>query len=307
MNILVTGASGFLGSALIPKLISQGHKVYGLSRHPPIGSRHLIPIIGDITKPNLGLGEVPGDIEAIHHIAGIHSLGEDPAASIWNTNVDGTKNVLEFCLRHEVPRLYFTSTAYTWPFNTYGMSKIKNEEDIAVFAGKHGIKTTIFKPSIIMGTEEQPYLGHFSQFVSLVIKVHRRAESIRRKIEGTLRLPVLEPVFRIQGNAEGTLNLVTVDAVTEAMATISQEGIYWLTNPRPPTLTQTSEWISEFVLVKIKILPDFKPTPIEARFQKMTAAFEPYLQGDNFRSDLKECPPITREFIHDTIKRIFLD
>ncbi|GAJ07537.1 unnamed protein product, partial [marine sediment metagenome] len=49
------------------------------------------------------------------------------------------------------------------------------------------------------------------------------------------------------------------------------------------------------------IEPDFRPTPIEAVFQRVAAAFEPYLQGDDFPSDLESCP-ITRKFIHETIK-----
>jgi hypothetical protein len=58
------------------------------------------------------------------------------------------------------------------------------------------------------------------------------------------------------------------------------------------------------ILVKIRIEPIFKPTPIEAMFQKMSKAFEPYLWGDNFPSDINEAQPITREFIHNTIKII---
>ncbi|GAI35183.1 unnamed protein product, partial [marine sediment metagenome] len=77
-------------------------------------------MVGDITEPNLGLGDIPKDIEAVYHLAGIHSLRqEDKDGLIWKTNVDGTRNVLEFCLKHNIPRLFFTSTAYTWPVNPY--------------------------------------------------------------------------------------------------------------------------------------------------------------------------------------------
>lgn len=302
-TVLVTGASGFVGRAFYPLLLQKGYKVYGLFRKPPEGHipYRFIPLFGDITKPNLGLEEVPKDIQAIYHLAGIHRLGEDKDGSIWRTNVIGTQHVIALCIKHNIP-LFFVSTAYTWESNTYGRSKIKNEEDIKEYS-KYGLKATIFKPSVIMGTKEHPYPGHFMQFVSGVVKIHQRAEIIRRRLEGTLRLPVLEPVFRVKGNPEGKLNLITVDAVAEAMAAIDEEGTFWLTNPNPPTLGQLVEWVGEFIMVNLKFLPDFKPTPIEATFQKMASAFEPYLQGDDFPSNLQLSPPITREFIHETIKR----
>lgn len=304
-NILVTGASGFIGKALIPKLLAQGHIVYGLSRHPPEAMDNLIPLTGDVTEENLGLKKVPKRINAVYHLAGIHSLGKDKDGSIWETNVEGTYNVIQFCLNHKIPHLYFASTAYTWPCNPYGLSKIKNEADIKKYAQDYGLKATIFKPSIVMGTEEHPYPGHFSQFVSTVVKIHHRAEIIRRKIEGSLRLPVLEPAFRVKGNPDGKLNLVSVDSVVKAMATIKKPGTYWLTNPDPPTLGQLVEWVGEFIMVELRIERDFKPTPIELMFQQMASAFSPYLQGDDFPSDIED-HPITREFIHKTTKSTIL-
>ena len=300
MAILVTGASGFIGSALIPLLIEKGHRVYGLSRHPPEARERLISLKGDILEPHLGLSKVPKDIRAVHHLAAIHRLGDDKDSLIWKTNVEGTKRVLAFCAEHAIPHHYFCSTAFTLGRNIYEESKtvcelMVRESDIP--------RKTIFKPSIVMGTAENPYPGHFSRFISAVIHIHQRAELIRRKIEGSLRLPVIEPLFRIRGNPEGKLNLIQIDQVAWGIANIEEAGTFWLTHPDPPTLQQLADWVGELIMVRMKFEPEVKPTPIEAAFQKMTSAFQPYLWGDNFPSNLQLSPPITREFIHDTIKR----
>lgn len=312
MAVLITGASGYIGKTLVDKLLSQGHKVYGLSRHPPAARENLIPLEGDITLPNLGLAETGDlkDITIVYHLAGVHTLRlEDKDGDIYNTNVEGTRHVLDFCRAHDVPRLQYTSTAYAWPVNPYGRSKDQTERDLAWFQSNHKLRITIFKPSIVLGTRENPYPGHFNLFVSALIRIHHRAELIRRKIEGTMRLPVLEPLFRIKGNPEGKLNLVPISAVTEALAAESgssskKEGIVWLTNPSPPTLGELIEWVSEFILVNVKFVPEFKATPIEATFAKLMAAFEPYLTGDRFPSDLKKCPPITKELVFDNIRAV---
>lgn len=300
MTILVTGASGFLGSVLLPRLLAKGHRVYALSRHPPAPAKNLVPLVGDITEPRLGLKSVPWDITAVYHLAAIHRLGGDKDGSIWETNVNGTENVIDICLRYKIPHLFFISTAYTYGRNSYEQSKALCETMVK----NSGIpEVTIFKPSVVMGTEEHFYPGHFSQFVALLIKIHQRAEVVRRRIEGVLRLPVIEPVFRMKANPDGRLNLVPIDAVVDAMAEIDKPGTYWLTNPNPPTMQELVEWVGEFIMVKIKIEPTFKPTPAEMMFEKMSKAFLPYLWGDSFPSGLKDCPPITKEFIHQTIKR----
>lgn len=310
-NFLITGASGFVGSALVEQLLTKGVRVISVSRHSPILRENLVPLVGDITEPNLGLSSdvlhdaTGGRIERLYHLAAVHNLGNDRNGLIQKTNVEGTRNVIDFCIRHNVPHLLFCSTAYTSGGNPYERSKIVNEREIAAFAKLNDVRATVFKPSVVMGTRDHPYPGHFSQFVSLVIRIHKRAELIRRNIEGALRLPVIEPVFRIKGSPGGRLNLVTVDAVAKAMANIDKEGTFWLTNPEPPTLGQLVEWVGDFVMIDMRIEPHFRPTPIEAVFQKMAAAFGPYLQGDDFPSHLESCP-ITREFIQETMRTMFL-
>ena len=302
MKILLTGASGFLGRALTPKLIERGDVVLGLSRHPPEEDKNLIPLAGDVTKPNLGLGEVPKGIKAVYHLAAIHHLGNDRNGNIWETNVTGTKNVIQFCKDHNIEKLYFCSTAYTQGRNPYEKSKAECE----LLVSRSGIPhVTIFKPSVVMGTKENPYPGHFSQFAVLAIRVHHRAEVIRRKLEGTLRLPVLMPVLRFRGRPEGVLNMVSVDDVVSGIMRIKRRGRVWLTHPNPPTIKQLFDWISEFALLDMRMEVDFRPTPIELAFRRMASAFAPYANGDDFPSDLR-CSPITKEFVQENIMRAFL-
>lgn len=304
MAILVTGASGFLGSALIPKLLKQGHKVYALSRHPPAPAENLSPLEGDILLPNLGIKEAPENIDAIYHLAAILRLGEDKDGSIWRTNVEGTKNVLTFCLKYEIPHLYFSSTAYTQGRNAYEISKRVCED---MLKGTSIPRLTIFKPSIVMGTDENFYPGHFSQFVMLIINTLAKARITWRKMEEILRLPILlEPVLRIRGNPEGKINLIQLEEVITGMSNIEERGTFWLTNPEPPTVQQLCDWVGDIIMVRMMVMPEFKPMPLEAIFAKKVQAFEPYMWGDNFPSDLKNVPPITREYIEQLLKTILL-
>jgi len=300
MRILVTGASGFLGKALLPYL-SARNTIYALSRHPPEGLKNVIPLVGDVIKPRLGLEHIPRGIDRVYHLAALHHLGEDKDGSIWETNVTGTRSVIALCHKYEINQLYFCSTAYAVGDgrNVYEKSKILCEEMVK----KSGIpKIVIFKPSVVMGTKENPYPGHFSQFVTLLARSHNRAEIIRRKVEGALRLPLIEPVLRVRGNPEGYLNLVTIDEVVKGMAKSRTAGIYWLTNPYPPTLGQLAEWISEMIRVRFSFhVKEFKRTPIESLVSHKVSVFGPYLWGDSFPSHLRNHPPITREFIHETI------
>jgi nucleoside-diphosphate-sugar epimerase len=311
MSILVTGASGFVGRALTEKLISQGHTVYGLSRKPFPGLKELICVVGDVLFPDLGMKEVPGDIEAVYHLAAIASLGKDTDGSIWRTNVEGTKSVIDFCLKYKIPHLYYCSTAYTFDFNVYGQSKIACESYIKT----SGIpKVTIFKPSIVLPSEGEYYTGNFSQFVSLTISTLKRVRIAWRKIEETMRLPVLlEPVFRVKGNPEGELNLIRMEQVIDAMTSIKEQGSFWLTNPSPPTVQQAGDWIGDIIMIKMKFISgDFTRMPAEILLDRKIAAFKPYLQGHNFKSDLTIQPgyginpfPVTKDFVQDIVKSVY--
>lgn len=305
MSIIVTGGSGFLGTALIDRLTAvHSVTIYDLSRHPRSDAA-TIPLVGDITQPDLGIKlPLPGDIDTVFHLAANHDLGLDKKGIIQRTNIEGTRNVVDFCKQHGIEHLYFCSTAYTQGRNPYEVSKIRCEEIVS----KSGIPhVVIFKPSIIMGSETYVYTGHFLQFISLIIKVHKTAEKMRRAFEGTMRLPALRPAFRIPGDPEAHLNLVPVEAVADFMAGKTEDGTYWLTNPNPPKLQEICDWVSEVILVDLKMaIGKFPAMPLEAGIQRYGRAFLPYLWGDNFSSSLDKCEPVDRVFIQRSVGRVLL-
>jgi hypothetical protein len=58
--------------------------------------------------------------------------------------------------------------------------------------------------------------------------------------------------------------------------------------------------------VDIEVLPEFQMSAIEELFHRIAAPFMAYLQGDEFPSDLPDCPPITAEFIRESVKHSLL-
>jgi dihydroflavonol-4-reductase len=112
MRILVTGASGFIGSCLCRALSLRGDDVVAL--HRPTSLRTAlegIPVqrqVGDMLDP-ASLDAALHGVEAVFHTAAPMRPGRDPLASI-DVHVRGTRNVLEAARRAGVRRLVHTSS-----------------------------------------------------------------------------------------------------------------------------------------------------------------------------------------------------
>ena len=256
--------------------------------------------------PDLGLGDLDLPLKGVWHLAAMLDLGQDRDGTVYRTNTEGTRYVVDYCLRRRLP-LYYCSTAYTLGRNAYERSKAAAEDMIRT----SGVPAVVFKPGILIaarGNANPRDTRGFYQFVRLMARVHHRAELVRRKIEGTLRLPVIEPLLRIRGQPEAFANLLPVDMAAQFMVNHLAVGrTYYVTNPKPPTLAELAEWVGEAILLRIQVHPDFKATPIEAVLGRLTRSFNPYLWGDVLQSDLPSGePPVTRDLIQQSITRSLL-
>ena len=106
---LVTGASGFLGRALVARLLSNGESIRVLARRPVAGlegNPRVHVVHGDLGEPEVVERAVEG-VELVYHL-GAGMRGDVEAFE--SGTVCGTKNVVAACLRHRIRRLVYVSS-----------------------------------------------------------------------------------------------------------------------------------------------------------------------------------------------------
>ncbi|KJJ84620.1 NAD-dependent epimerase/dehydratase [Candidatus Omnitrophus magneticus] len=116
MNILVTGAGGFLGSAIVEELIKKGHKVRTLLRRKEaafnLHGMQTELFICDILNSDAVMQAVKG-IDVIFHAAAIYNTYPwyclNPK-ELYTTNIEGTRNIMEAALREGVKKVIYTSS-----------------------------------------------------------------------------------------------------------------------------------------------------------------------------------------------------
>lgn len=116
MTTLVTGAAGFLGSHIARKLVSSGDDVRVLlrpsSHNRAISDLPLEYVTGDLRDPPSLERAVKG-VERVFHVAADYRLWARRSREIYDSNVQGTKNLLEAAMRANVRQFIYTSTVAT--------------------------------------------------------------------------------------------------------------------------------------------------------------------------------------------------
>ena len=116
MKALVTGATGFVGAAVARALIREGWEVRALARK---GSdrrnvQHLpLEIVEGDLADRASLERALAECEALFHVAADYRLGAFDPRQLYQTNVEGTRNILEASRQAGVRRVVYTSSVAT--------------------------------------------------------------------------------------------------------------------------------------------------------------------------------------------------
>jgi dihydroflavonol-4-reductase len=173
-RMLVSGASGFIGSAVTRALLARGAQVVALLQ-PGVPSSNLDgldvePIVADLRDASAVAAAAAG-CRMIFHVAAIYRFWTPNAADFYDVNVGGSLNVIDAARAAKVERVVYTSTVGTigldgtahncaadetaWArighlFGLYKQSKYVAEHEV-LRAGAQGLPVVLVQPTLPLG------------------------------------------------------------------------------------------------------------------------------------------------------------
>lgn len=309
MNILLTGATGFVGKQLTIKLLEKGHTVYAIVRNqkkammllsniPSNFQKNLIVVDGDIILDKVGIPHekisfLKGKIHTVYHIAAYLSFESNDKDKTFKVNLDGTRNILELAKEIGVTNLFHVSTAYTLgemvngkeelhPINNkfvnyYEESKCRAEH--LVFQYNDFFNVSIFRPSIIIGDSR-------TGEAETTFALHGIIRSFELLTKRARRNKGLPQSFKFLCNKDIPQNFVPVDYVVNVLIAglsyAEKNTIYHITNSNPPTNQSIFDLINEYLDLKnVEMVPtnyEGELTLEEQKFNEPLSVFYKYLE-----------------------------
>jgi thioester reductase-like protein len=350
LDLFLTGATGFLGSFLLYELLHQTRAdIYCLVRASSLEEARvriinqmklyqlwqedlndrIIPIVGDLSKPLLGLeprqfSRLAEKIDVIYHCGASVNMVY-PYSALESMNVLGTQEVLRLASQNKIKPVHFISTVdvrtsmsngieivteedtdtsadSTYLYSGYAQSKYIAEQ-LVMMAHLRGLPVSIYRPSNIMGHSKMGTCptGGF----------------LPRMINGCIQMGIVPEM-------KALLNIVPVDYVSKAIVHLSRQQeisgqAFYIVNPEPMEWIQLVNWMESIgyslqkvpyqvwyerlsQLVKYDSVHSLAPFVGILRYhfvQKLLGKFQ--FKSENTINELNSncivCPPVNEELL----------
>jgi len=182
MKILLTGGTGFFGGVIKGHLQQSGFDYVNLDRindlQDEAAGKMALVDIRDAAAVDATFQKF-GPFDAVLHVAAELAHEAHDKQGLWNSNVEGSRNVADSCKRHGVKKLIFTSTNCLWgkplnrpvvendpacPVEIYGKSKLKAEEILLGY--RSDMDVIIFRSPTIIAPGRLGLLGILFDFIA---------------------------------------------------------------------------------------------------------------------------------------------
>jgi len=169
--VLVTGGTGFIGRAIVERLLADGNRVKALARSEASGSQlgglGAEPVAGDLLDLEALAAAMQGS-DVVYHAAGANAFCLRDPAPMFEVNVRGSENVVRAAVRAGVRRVVYTSSAATlgeaggtlgseesphrgWFLSAYERSKFEAEQAVFGAARETEIEVVSVNPASVQG------------------------------------------------------------------------------------------------------------------------------------------------------------
>jgi dihydroflavonol-4-reductase len=214
-DIFLTGATGFIGSALLDRLVADGRSVRALVRTSKAAdtmrSRGVEPVLGDLE--DLEPSSMSG-CRSVFHVAGLNALCLRRPLALERTNVAGTRKVVAAAARAGIQRIVYTSSAAT----------------IGEPQGSIGTESTSHRGSYLTEYERSKHLAEVAAFEDAnaagleLVAVNPSSVQGPGRTGGTARILISFLRGRLRFAVDTRLSLVFIDDVVDAHIRAEQAG-----------------------------------------------------------------------------------
>lgn len=273
MRYLVTGATGFIGSALVPALLKSGNAVRALDNESRGARRRLSAVEsqvewfpGDVRDASTVAEAVRG-VDAVCHLAAINGTEffYTQPELVLEVAVKGIMNVIDACIEHGVGELFLASSSEVYqtpdkiptdekvalsipdPLNprySYGGGKIISELLTLNYGFKKFRRAVIFRPHNVYG----PDMG----WEHVIPQLTLRLRELCHQTSGPVVLP-------IEGSGDETRAFVFIGDLVAGLLTVIEKGehlgIYNIGTEEERSIKQVAEEIGRYFGREVRIAP----------------------------------------------------
>lgn len=269
-TVLVTGGLGYIGSYVVPELLSRGWRVRVLDNHyrsdpgtaKRIAAMEGVEVIeGDVRYPASLSSVMPG-VEAVVHLAAVclNKSIVDPTESL-DANLIGTQNVIDSAIRHGVRRLVYASSASVYgnptslpmketdapaPLTPYCIAKLSGEHLLRFHAERSGLSWLALRLFNVYGPGQQTD----AYYTSVVLTF------LRRLVKG-------EPPV-IDGRGEQSMDFIYVADIARAFGlALDSSASGEVLNVGSGQSTTVKELADQLIaLLGLQVQPSFRPREV---------------------------------------------